>query len=264
MLKMLFNYLYNLFNCIGLSRSLVLLTMIKMEVSKRKIGIYSIAGVLAAVLIVVSLVASGVQLPTINPSGQQGNNPPGLGTLVVSVKDKPVELSNLDLTITSVWIQVLSDDEDSEENNDGWTNLNLIEGDSIDFDLLSLRDTSIVLSTIQLSAGEYGKIRIYVSKAIATYADSTDELPHIEELKVPSGRIDVITKVTIEENMQTNLLIDMEPDATAISNSGNFRPIIKATLTITEPETSQLPTEAPSQEPVSPTPSPSPSPTSSP
>ena len=146
---------------------------------------------------------------------------------------------------------------------DGQTS-NLIEGDSIDFDLLTLRDSSIDLANMQLPAGEYGKIRIYVSKATATYADSTDEIPHIEELKVPSGRIDVITKVTIEENMQTNLLIDMEPDATAISNSGNFRPIIKATLTITEPETSQLPTEAPSQEPVSPSPSTSPSPTTSP
>jgi len=229
-----------------------------MEVSKRKIGTYSIAGILAAILIIVSFVAAGVQLPTNDQSGQQGNNPPGLGTLVVSVKDKPVELSSLDLTITSVWIQVLSNDEDSEENNNGWTNLELIEGDSIDFDLLTLREKSIDLSSMELPAGEYGKIRIYVSKATATYPDNTEE-----DLKVPSGRIDVITKVTIEENMQTNLLIDMEPDATAISNSGNFRPIIKATLTITEPETSQLPTQAPSQEPVSPSPSASPSPTTS-
>ncbi|HSQ49446.1 MAG TPA: DUF4382 domain-containing protein [Candidatus Deferrimicrobiaceae bacterium] len=233
--------------------------MIKMEVSKRKIGIYSIAGVLAAVLIVVSLVASGVQLPTINPSGQQGNNPPGLGTLVVSVKDKPVELSKLDLTITSVWIQVSSNDEDSEENNNGWTNLNLIGDEPIDFDLLELREKSIDLSSMELPAGEYGKIRIYVSKATATYADNTEE-----ELKVPSGRIDIITKVTIENDMQTNLLIDMEPDATAISASGNFRPIIKATLTITEPEDIQPPTETQSQESVPPSPSASPSPTTSP
>jgi hypothetical protein len=259
MLKTLFNYLYNLFNCIGLSRSLILLTMIKMEVSKRKIGTYSIAGILAAILIIVSFVAAGVQLPTNDPSGQQGNNPPGLGTLVVSVKDKPVELSKLDLTITSVWIQVSSNDEDSEENNNGWTNLNLIGDEPIDFDLLELREKSIDLSSMELPAGEYGKIRIYVSKATATYADNTEE-----ELKVPSGRIDIITKVTIENDMQTNLLIDMEPDATAISASGNFRPIIKATLTITEPEDIQPPTETQSQESVPPSPSASPSPTTSP
>ena len=217
--------------------------MIKMEVSKRKIGIYSIAGILAAVLIVVSFVAAGIQLPINNPSGQQGNNPPGLGTLVVSVKDKPVELSKLDLTVTSVWIQVLSNDEDNEENNNGWTNLNLIEDEPIAFDLLTLRETSIDLSNMQLPAGEYGKIRIYVSKATATYSDSTVEKPHIEDLKVPSGRIDVITKVTIENDKQTNLLIDMQPDAMAISASGNFRPTIKASLTITEPEAIQQPTE---------------------
>ena len=211
-----------------------------MAVSKRKIGIYSIAGVLAAVLIVVSFVAAGIQIPTNDQSGQQGNNPPGLGTLVVSVKDKPVELSKLDLTITGVWIQVLSEDEDNEENNNGWTNLDLIGDEPVDFDLLTLRDTSIALSSMDLPAGEYGKIRIYVSKATATYLDNTEE-----ELKVPSGRIDVITKVTIEEGMQSNLLIDMEPDATAISASGNFRPIIKATLTI-EPEAIQLPSEDPS------------------
>ncbi|MGE5187610.1 MAG: DUF4382 domain-containing protein, partial [Betaproteobacteria bacterium] len=136
-----------------------------MAVNKRKIGIYSIAGVLAAVLIVVSFVAAGVQLPTNDQSGQQGNNPPSLGTLVVSVKDKPVELSNLYLTVTSVWIQALSSDEDSEETNRGWTNLDLIEDEPIIFDLLTLREKSIDLSTIQLPAGEYGKIRIYVSHA---------------------------------------------------------------------------------------------------
>ena len=229
--------------------------MIKMEVSKRKIGIYSLTGILVAVLIVVSFVAAGVQLPTNNPYGQQGNNPPGLGTLVISVKDKPVELSNLDLTITSVWIQVSSNDEDSEESNDGWTNLKLFGDEPIYFDLLSLRDKSIDLLSMDLPVGEYGKIRIYVSKATATYDDSTDEIPHIEELKVPSGRIDVKTRVTIEEGMQSNLLIDMEPDATAISNSGNFRPIIKATLTITAPEDIQLQNVPPSQEPVPTSPS---------
>jgi hypothetical protein len=226
--------------------------MIKMEVSKRKIGIYSLTGILVAVLIVVSFVAAGVQLPTNNPSGQQGNNPLGLGTLIVSVKDKPVELSNLDLTVTSVWIQVSSNDENNEETNDGWTNLKLFGDEPIEFDLLSLRDKRIDLSSMDLPVGEYGKIRIYVSKATATYPDNTEE-----ELKVPSGRIDVITKVTIEEGMQSNLLIDMEPDATAISASGNFRPIIKATLTITEPEDIQPPTEIQSQESVSPSPSPS-------
>jgi hypothetical protein len=233
---------------------------IKMAVSKRTIGTYSIAGILVAILIIVSFVAAGVQLPINDPSGQQNNNPPGLGTLVVSVKDKPVELSELYLTITGVWIQVLSNDGDSEENNDGWTNLKLIEDKPIEFDLLSLREKSIDLSTMQLSAGEYGKIRIYVSEATAIYPDSTEEIP----LKVPSGRIDVITKVTIEENMQSNLLIDLEPDATAISTSGNFRPIIKATLTITEPEVIQPPTELQSQESVSPSPSASPSPITSP
>ena len=235
-----------------------------MAVSNRTIGTYSIAGILVAILIIVSFVAAGVQLPINDPSGQQGDNPPGLGTLVVSVKDKPVELSRLDLTITGVWIQVLSNDEDSEENNDGWTNLKLIGDEPIDFDLLSLRDSSIDLTTMQLPEGEYGKIRIYVSKASATYADSTEQIPHIEDLKVPSGRIDVITKITIEENMQSNLLIDLEPDATAISTSGNFRPIIKATLTITEPGVIQPPTEIQSQESVSPSPSASPSPITSP
>ena len=211
-----------------------------MAATKRKIGIYSLTGITSAIIIIAAIFASGIEIPFVANSPGQSGNPTALGTLIVSIKDAPVDLKVLMITINSLYVQGAQDGK--------WIELTLDAGQSVEFDLLTLKDTSLQLSQDTIPAGDYSKIRIGVTSAIATYTDKKGA-DHIDEkLKVPPDHIDIITNFKVGSGQVTGLLIDMEPDTAAISQSGNFKPILKMTVT-------PIPT---------PTPTPIPTPTSAP
>jgi hypothetical protein len=185
-----------------------------MAASKRKIGIYFTSGVAIAVIMIAAIFASGIQLPF-----DQNRT----GTLSVSIKDAPVDLTKLVLTVDALYI--------SNSSDNTWTELTL-KDQPMTFDLLQLTgDNSLKLSEQTVLAGDYKKIRLDVTKAIATYIDNKGAEHTDETLKVPSSHIDIITSFSVDNNKVTGLLIDMQPDTTAISQSGNFRPIVKMTVT---------------------------------
>ena len=84
------------------------------------------------------------------------------------------------------------------------------------------------LAADDTAEGTYNKLRLTISEAYALYykydeagvieyeLDENNELtPKIalnQTLKVPSERIDVITKFTIDERNPVVVLIDMQPD----------------------------------------------------
>lgn len=203
-----------------------------MSTNNRTLGIYFASGIGIAIILIAAIFASGVPIGTIqNQTGDQKQT----GTLWVSIKDAPVDLHSLVLTINGIYI--LNADEDS------WTELTLKEGESMTFDLLDLTgDNSLKLSEQEVPTGDYSKIRLVITEAIATYTDHKGE-DHVDEsLKVPPGHIDIITSFNIGGGQLTALMIDMQPDTAAISNSGNFRPIIKLAVT---PEVTITPEPAP-------------------
>jgi hypothetical protein len=194
----------------------------------RKLTLYLIV---AAILIAIMLVASF-------EFGAIQANEHTTGTLTVSVKDAPVDLSKLDVTIDGL---------DVQSQGNGWINIPFNDGvQSVRFDLLTLKEVSKDLSTTQLPAGNYTKIRLHVREATATYNDGTTD-----KLNVPSDKIDVIVHFEVKEGSTTNVLIDMT--FVAISNSHNLRPVLKATSKI-------VPSEVPTTPPPSPSvPTPGPS-----
>ncbi len=130
-----------------------------MAVSKRKIGIYSVTGVLAAAIIIIAIFASGLQIPLGSVNQEQ------MGTLAVSIKDAPVDLKELWITIDSLYVQDAQDDK--------WVELTLDADQEVEFDLLTLQgDNSLKLSQDPISVGTYSKIRLGVTSAIATYTDN--------------------------------------------------------------------------------------------
>ncbi len=203
-----------------------------MAINSKKLSLYIVAGILAAVVLISGVFLSGVHLP----SNTNTQNPIVYGTLVVSIKDAPVELSKLEVTIDSLELQ---------DKDNSWINLPFIDGvESVKVDLLTLQDISQDLSTTSLPTGNYTKIRLHVKDATATYQDDS-----VTVLNVPSGKIDIIVHFEIKESATTNVLIDMSADSVAISNSHNLKPVIKATAstpsTVGEGETpTPTPTES--------------------
>lgn len=221
------------------------LAVIIMALNVKKLSLYVIAGVSVAILVIAAVYSSGIQLPSSQGPGSQ--NTITLGTLVVYIKDAPVELSELWVTIDSIEVQ----------SNNGWTKLTFKEGEQmVNFELLSLEDISLYISETQLPTGDYSKIRLHVQDATATFENG-----ETVDLKVPSEKIDIIVKFQIEEGATTKVLIDMTADWVSISNSHNLRPVLKATVT---DSTTSTAAETPNTTNTTTTPTPTESPTSTP
>jgi len=175
----------------------------------RKIALYAIAGVLISVIIVAAMFVSGIQFPGTVPSGAKIQ----AGTLMVLLTDAPVNLTQLNVTIDS--FSILNDTAETDLPINGI-------GGEITFDLLALSNVTETISNSQVSAGNYTKMRMTVKQANATYQDGS-----WSTLSVPSGKIDIIAHFEIKNAGTTVILIDMQADWVAISESGNLRPVLK-------------------------------------
>lgn len=200
-----------------------------MEHKSRTISLRIVAGVLIATAIIAAVFASGVQLPTT----QTPNTQLETGHLTILLKDAPVDVDELWITITELEVHKSGDDA-------GWISLDFIQsGDNVTFNLLEYQDENMLdLADVEIDTGNYTKIRMSVIKAEAWYyveveenAATTDELEIDKvELKVPSNKLDVITKFEITGGDNVVVLIDMQPDYVSISRSNNLRPTLKATV----------------------------------
>ena len=180
-----------------------------MSNGKRHIGLFGVAGVLVATLIIAGFVVAG------NIFQAQGK-----GILTIQVMDKPVELEHLNVTID--WARIQGED-------DNWVNLTL-KTQPFYFDLLALQNVSETLSETEIPAGNYSMIQMHVLTANATYPDGSNA-----ELTVPSDVIKVLLKphLNLESGGQVTVLIDLQPDnlnSIAVSHSLNLRPVIKAVV----------------------------------
>jgi len=171
------------------------LTGEKMAISSKKMSAYILSGIVIAVVIISVVFISGVQFP------HNGNTkaPITYGTLSVSITDAPVELAKLEVNIDSIEVQ---------SQNSSWITLPFIDGVSdVTVDLLALQNISEDLSTTLMPTGNYTNIRLHVNSAVATYMDGS-----VENLNVPSDKINVIVHFEIKEATTTNVLLDMTAD----------------------------------------------------
>ena len=199
----------------------------------KRSGIFGIAGILVAVVIIAGFVAANNFLR------------PVTGTLTILIMDKPVELKNLYITID--WVKI-------KDDNGNWYDLtieNPDEAGAFYFDLLALQSVSETLSVTEIPEAKYTAIWMHVLTASAIYPDETTA-----DLNVPSDVIKVLLKpyLSLEGGGQVTVLIDLQPDdlnTIAISHRLNLRPVIKATVPEQpiEPEPTTEPSPSPSATP---------------
>jgi hypothetical protein len=200
-----------LFKSDELNAGLLLSWWVKSEMSTgiRQAGLFGVAGVLVAALIIAGFVIGGNVFQV-----------SGKGVLTIQIMDKPVELEHLNMTIN--WAKIQGEDEN-------WYDLTL-KTEPFYFDLLALQDVSETLSETEIPAGNYTKIWMHVLTANATYPDGSDA-----DLKVPSDTIKVLLKphLSLDDNGQITVLIDLQPgdlNSIAVSQNLNLRPVIKAVV----------------------------------
>ena len=120
--------------------------------------------------------------------------------------------------------------------------------DYLEFDLLKYRNETVLeLADASVITGTYNKIRLTVTGAEAWYWNETvpvddvtgypDEINMtVQPLRVPPNRIDVNIDFTIDSGAAVVVTVDMQPDWIAVSQSGNLRPVMKATVDYSELE----------------------------
>ena len=138
----------------------------------------------------------------------------GAGMLLLQITDAPPELniSQALVTITHIEVHLLGK---------GW--MKIID-DSQTFDLMELQDVTAEVGMVELSAGHYTQIRLYVDSALVTI----DDVEHI--LKIPSGKIHLIYPFQIKANHTTTLTLDYDIQE-SMHQTGNgkylMRPVVK-------------------------------------
>ena len=181
-----------------------------MAVETKKLGLYGVIGVLGATLIIASILVSGLRLPTFAPN---------TGTLIVKLTDAPANITHLNVTITSISVQRVKNDTET------WVGLEFVGDESnVSLDLLELENVTRDLSVTSIHSGNYTKIRMGIAEANVTHAEGG-----WDTVNVPSGKIDLIVHFEMEKGGVRILLVDMW---VAISESGNLRPVLKATVKI--------------------------------
>jgi len=188
-----------------------------MENGSKNIGLRVAAGFLVAVIIIVAVFVSGITLPSLESK---------TGRLTVLLIDAPVELYQLNVTVTELEVHKVGEGDDDGDWITLWT-----EVEGIKFNLLDYQDgKTLELASEEIGVGSYNKIRMYVFEASAS---TTDDPYTPIPLNVPPGKIDVIVEFELAENEDVIVTIDMEPDwaAIAINNkTNNFRPVLKASI----------------------------------
>ncbi len=131
------------------------------------------------------------------------------GTLNVSVADAPAAgISHLYLTVSDISLQ------------GGGNSSTSFKVTATHFDLLTLQNVTKLIGSNSIPAGNYTMIRFTVVSAIATVSGTN------VTLTVPSGEVKVPIRFQVSAGKTTSITIDITADMTAISASGNLRPVV--------------------------------------
>lgn len=180
------------------------------------------AGLIAAVLLTVASCSKDVKSEA------------GDGILRISVTDAPFPVE----FIEEATVQVIKVEARLKDYDEGYPFITLLE-DTLEFNLLDLRNgVTAELAEMEVPAGDYDLIRLYVESAGITVKDHGSY-----EMKVPSGaqtgiKIFVEPAITVAGGLTSDLLLDFELKESFIlkgnisSPAGikgfNFKPVIRA------------------------------------
>ena len=187
--------------------------------------------------------------------GERSGSAEGTGTLSVQLTDAPFPyelVAEANVTVYKVEARQVDNDDDSDDDmnddssddtddssdDDNYPFITLME-DEIDVNLLELTNgLTQQLAEIDVPAGSYDLIRVYVKGVNVVLTDGT-----VYDLKVPSGdasgiKVFVDPAITVTSGLSSDLLLDFDVSKSFVAkgnlntpaglNGFNFKPVIKA------------------------------------
>ena len=145
----------------------------------------------------------------------------GTGQLVMQLTDAPgLNITEALVNISRVRVHYAGTHQN--DTNGTWVN---ISNETQTFDLIQLQNVTDVLGEVNLSAGWYTQIRLYVDKALVTI----DGIQH--DLKIPSKNVKLITPFLVEDNETLVLTLDFDVQK-SVHKTGSDKYIMKPTIKV--------------------------------
>jgi len=145
----------------------------------------------------------------------------GTGKLVMQLTDAP-DLNITEALVNISQVRVHYAGSDQNDTNGTWIN---ISNETQTFDLIQLQDATEVLGEVNLTAGWYTQIRLFVEKALITI----DEVQY--DLKISSKNVKLITPFLVQDNETLTLTLDFDVQK-SVHKTGNDKFIMKPTIKV--------------------------------
>lgn len=152
----------------------------------------------------------------------------GTGVLVLKITDKPGDLNITKAIINISQVKVhLSTGAWNESENDtnataGWI---MVVNQSQTFDLIALQNVTDLLGSVNLSAGWYTQIRLYIESVVLTI----DGIEY--DCEIPSNTVKLIRPFNISTNLTTTLILDFDVQE-SVHDTGNGKYMFKPTIKV--------------------------------
>ena len=155
-----------------------------------------------------------------------GSTTTNLGSLVIKLKDKPVEdAEHSFVTISSIVVHKADPDA-----------FIVVADTEQEFDLLELKNNPTAIVKTDMDAGHYNQIRMDVVSGTIVFLEDDGQSGFVElpyDLKIPSNEIKIPVQFTIEANGEAEITLDFDAEKSikvtkqGKKNSYKLRPVIK-------------------------------------
>ena len=145
----------------------------------------------------------------------------GTGTLVMQLTDAP-GLNITEALVDISQVAVHYGGTDQNDTNGTWIT---VVNETQTFDLIELQDATEVLGGVELTAGWYTQIRLYVDNALATI----DGVQY--DLKISSKNVKLITPFMVQDNETLTLTLDFDVQK-SVHETGNGKYILRPTIKV--------------------------------
>jgi hypothetical protein len=161
----------------------------------------------------------------------------GGGNLSVYLTDAPIDLDDVTAVNVAVAAMMVLPVCDEPEEDCERIILDLVppEGsDGVEINLLDYRNGAVILmASEEIPEGNYEKIRMEISSASLYRDDDQDpETPDLmEDIFLPSGRVDVVVPFTISAGEETEIILDFDAALSVhLHETGNHKYILRPVI----------------------------------